>query len=85
MIAGKAMEVAQAQKFEMPMKELRMLWWAFAIRGGGAVLFSGILFYSGSLLGTIFFDPVMLVFLADPRFLHPEQWHSPWRGLRLCG
>ncbi len=58
------MKVAQAQKFEAPMKELGMFWWAFAVRGGGAILFAGILFYSGSLLGTIFFDPVMLVFLA---------------------
>ena len=64
MIAGNAKDVAQAEKFETPMKELGMFWWAFAVRGGGAVLFSGILFYSGSLLGTIFFDPIMLVFLA---------------------
>ncbi len=64
MIAGNVAEVPRVQKFERPMKELGLFWWAFAVRGGGAVLFSGILFYSGSLFGTIFFDPIMLVFLA---------------------
>jgi uncharacterized membrane protein HdeD (DUF308 family) len=46
------------------MKELGMFWWTFALRGGLAVLFSGVLFFSGSLFGTIFFDPVMIVILA---------------------
>jgi hypothetical protein len=57
-------DLAHAQKFEKPMKELGMFWWAFAARGAGAVLFSLILFYAGNLFGTIFFDPIMFVFLA---------------------
>jgi len=65
MIAGSAAALAQAQKFEKPMKELGMFWWAFAARGGGAVLFAGILFYAGSFFGTIFFDPIMFVALAS--------------------
>ena len=64
MIAGSAADLAQAQKFEKPMKKLGMFWWAFAARGGGAILFSGILFYAGSLFGSIFFDPIMFVFLG---------------------
>ena len=64
MIAGDAAALVRSQKFEQPMKELGMFWWAFAARGGGAVLFAGVLFYSGSFFGTIFFDPVMLVGLA---------------------
>lgn len=64
MIAANAVSIAQTQKFEQPMKELGMFWWAFAVRGGGAILFAGILFYSGSLFGTIFFDPIMFVALA---------------------
>jgi uncharacterized membrane protein HdeD (DUF308 family) len=46
------------------MKELGMFWWTFAVRGGLAVLFSGVLFFSGNLFGTIFFDPIMIVILA---------------------
>jgi uncharacterized membrane protein HdeD (DUF308 family) len=46
------------------MKRLAIFWWVFAIRGGLAVLFAGVLSFSGSLLGTIFFDPVTLVFLS---------------------
>ncbi|ADW71365.1 hypothetical protein AciX9_4415 (plasmid) [Granulicella tundricola MP5ACTX9] len=46
------------------MKELGMFWWAFAVRGGGAILFAGFLLYSGSFFGTIFFDPIMFVVLA---------------------
>ncbi len=46
------------------MKDLSMFWWVFALRGGFALLFSGILYFAGSLLGTIFFDPVTLVFLS---------------------
>jgi len=64
MIAASAAEVAQVQKFEKPMKELGMFWWAFAARGGAALLFAAILFYSGSFFGTIFFDPIMFVALG---------------------
>ena len=46
------------------MKDMGMFWWVFALRGGFALLFAGILYGSGNLLGTIFFDPVMLVFLS---------------------
>src|SRR5471030_3329035 len=46
------------------MKNLGLFWWVFAIRGGLALLFSGVLGFSGSLLGTIFFDPVTLIFLS---------------------
>jgi len=46
------------------MKQMAMFWWVFALRGGFALLFAGILFCAASLLGTIFFDPVMLVVLS---------------------
>jgi uncharacterized membrane protein HdeD (DUF308 family) len=46
------------------MERLDMFWWAFAIRGGFAVLFAGMLAFSGNLLGSLFFDPVMLVLLS---------------------
>jgi hypothetical protein len=49
---------------EKPMTKLAMFWWAFAARGGAAVLFSAFLFYLGNFFGTIFFDPIMLVLLA---------------------
>jgi len=63
-IAGNAAALAQTQKFEKPMKELGMFWWVFAVRGAGAILFAGFLFYCGSFFGTIFFDPIMYVVLA---------------------
>ena len=50
--------------FDNPMTKLGMFWWAFAARGGAAVLFSAFLFYAGGFFGTIFFDPIMLVVLA---------------------
>jgi uncharacterized membrane protein HdeD (DUF308 family) len=46
------------------MDRIDIFWWAFGIRGGFAILFSGILAYSGNLLGNLFFDPVMLVLLS---------------------
>lgn len=46
------------------MKDLAIFWWVFSLRGGFALLFAGILYFAGSLLGTIFFDPVTLVFLS---------------------
>jgi hypothetical protein len=46
------------------MQQLRTFWWVFALRGGFAVLFAALLAFSRSLLGTIFFDPVLLVFLS---------------------
>ena len=56
--------MADDLRFEKPMTKLGMFWWAFAARGGAAVLFSAFLFYAGSFFGTIFFDPIMLVVLA---------------------
>ena len=64
MISPSAAASIEIQKFEKPMKELGMFWWAFAVRGGGAILFAGFLFYAGSFFGTIFFDPIMFVALA---------------------
>ncbi len=46
------------------MRNLGLFWWLFAIRGGLALLFAGVLCFLGSLLGTIFFDPVTLIFLS---------------------
>ncbi len=50
--------------FEMPMKRLGIFWWAFAARGGLAILFSAVLLYTGSLFGSIFLDPIMFVALG---------------------
>jgi uncharacterized membrane protein HdeD (DUF308 family) len=44
--------------------QLKMFWWLYAFRGGFAVLFAGVLALARGLMGTIFFDPVMLVFLS---------------------
>lgn len=46
------------------MAGLEMFWWFFAARGGFALLFALLLLSSGSLFGTIFFDPVMYVVLG---------------------
>ena len=47
-----------------PMDRLDIFWWPFGIRGGFAILFAGMLAFSGNLLGSLFFDPVMLVLLS---------------------
>ena len=44
--------------------ELGTFWWAFALRGGSAVLFSALLGYVGNSFGAVFSDPIMLVMLA---------------------
>lgn len=44
--------------------ELRLFWWAFAVRGGLAVVFAGVLRLAANLLGTVFFDPIMLVSIS---------------------
>jgi hypothetical protein len=49
---------------EKPIKELSTFWWVFVLRGGFAVLFSAVLCFAGNLLGTAFFDPVMLILFA---------------------
>ncbi len=46
------------------MQDLRMFWWVFAFRGGFALLFAALLYFACGLLGTVFFDPVMLVSLS---------------------
>jgi len=46
------------------MGRIDIFWWAFGIRGGFAVLFAGLLAFSGNILGSLFFDPVMLVLLS---------------------
>ena len=46
------------------MDRIDIFWWAFGIRGGFAVLFAAVLAFSGNLLGSLFFDPVMLVLLS---------------------
>jgi uncharacterized membrane protein HdeD (DUF308 family) len=45
-------------------ENLRMCWWAFAVRGGLAVVFSVVLFLTSSFLGIFFFDPVTLVYMS---------------------
>jgi uncharacterized membrane protein HdeD (DUF308 family) len=47
-----------------PARGLRLFWWVFALRGGFALLFSGVLFYVGHLLGTVVLDPAVLVTMA---------------------
>jgi hypothetical protein len=44
--------------------DLRMFWWAFALRGGFALVFAAVLWFAASLLGTLFFDPVLLVWIT---------------------
>ena len=46
------------------MNPLRMCWWIFAVRGGLAIVFAGVLFLASSFLGIFFFDPVTLVYLS---------------------
>ena len=49
---------------ESTIQDLRMLWWAFAVRGGLALVFAVVLFLASSFLGIFFFDPVTLVYLS---------------------
>ena len=46
------------------MKDLRMFWWAFAVRGGLALVFAFVLFFVSSFLGIFSFDSVTLVYLS---------------------
>ena len=50
--------------FESAIQDLRMFWWAFAVRGGLALVFAVVLFLASSFLGIFFFDPVTLVYLS---------------------
>jgi uncharacterized membrane protein HdeD (DUF308 family) len=47
-----------------PVRDLKMFWWAFAVRGGLAIIFAMVLFLSSAFLGIFFFDPVTLVYLS---------------------
>jgi len=47
-----------------PMDRLDIFWWAFGVRGGFAILFAGMLAFTGNLLGSLLFDPLMLVLLS---------------------
>ncbi|HET6220288.1 MAG TPA: hypothetical protein VFE27_24885 [Acidobacteriaceae bacterium] len=49
---------------EFVLQDLRMFWWAFAVRGGLAMIFAVVLFLASSFLGIFFFDPVTLVYLS---------------------
>jgi len=49
---------------ETLLKDLRLFWWAFAVRGGLALVFGLVLFFVSSFLGIFFFDPVTLVYLS---------------------
>jgi uncharacterized membrane protein HdeD (DUF308 family) len=47
-----------------PTRDLRMFWWAFAVRGGLALIFAIVLFFASIFLGIFFFDPVTLVYMS---------------------
>jgi uncharacterized membrane protein HdeD (DUF308 family) len=49
---------------EALIKDLRMFWWAFAVRGGLALVFAFVLFFLSSFLGIFSFDSVTLVYLS---------------------
>jgi len=49
---------------EARLRQLCKFWWVFAVRGGTAILFAMALGFVSSLLGHLFFDPIMLVFLS---------------------
>lgn len=49
---------------QAPIRDLRLCWWSFAVRGGLAVVFAVVLFLVSSFLGIFFFDPVALVYLS---------------------
>jgi uncharacterized membrane protein HdeD (DUF308 family) len=47
-----------------PINDLGMFWWAFAVRGGLALIFAIVLFFTSIFLGIFFFDPVTLVYIS---------------------
>jgi len=49
---------------DVHLRQIAKFWWVFAVRGGYAVLFALALAFASGLMGTIFFDPVLLVFLS---------------------
>lgn len=52
------------QTKDVSLQHLSSFWWLFALRGGFALLFSGVLFYTSTLMGMVFFDPVLLVVMG---------------------
>jgi uncharacterized membrane protein HdeD (DUF308 family) len=51
-------------KPETLINDLRMFWWAYAVKGSLALVFAAVLFFVSSFLGIFFFDPVTLVYLS---------------------
>jgi uncharacterized membrane protein HdeD (DUF308 family) len=49
---------------ETLIKDLRLFWWTFAVKGGLALIFAAVLFFVSSFLGIFSFDPVTLVYLS---------------------
>lgn len=49
---------------ESVLQDVKMFWWAFAVRGGLAAIFAAVLFLASSFLGIFFFDRVTLVYLS---------------------
>lgn len=49
---------------DVALTNLSPFWWLFALRGGFAMLFSAVLLYTGTLMGTIFLDPILLVMMG---------------------
>ena len=45
-------------------RQLAKFWWVFAVRGGSAILFGLAMAYMGNLIGSMFFDPVLLIFVS---------------------
>ncbi len=52
------------RELQNPIQNVRMFWWAFAMRGGLAIVFGIILFLASSFLGLFIFDPVSLVYMS---------------------
>jgi uncharacterized membrane protein HdeD (DUF308 family) len=44
--------------------DLRMFWWAIAVRGGLALILAVVLFFASTFLGIFFFDPVTFVYIS---------------------
>jgi uncharacterized membrane protein HdeD (DUF308 family) len=56
--------MANDRAMEEPVRDLRLFWWMFAVRGGLAIIFAVVLFFASTFLGIFFFDPVTLVYLS---------------------
>ncbi len=58
------MSAVSKREIENPIQNLRLFWWAFALRGGLAIVFAIVLFLASSFLGFFFFDPVSLTYMS---------------------